>query len=144
LHHDFVDRRIADLKSRTRTGGLREGLVRAMLYIGIPRNAIDERGFEAIRRLRAVTDSGPRMTLAEFKQMVREQFFMLLVDQHDAVAAIPSLLPQDIESRQTAFALLRSVLSVSGEIVGESAIRLKHIAEIMGIDAAKHEANAAA
>jgi hypothetical protein len=144
LHHDLVDRRIAELKSRMRKGGLREALVRAMLYIGIPRNAVDERGFEAIRRLRAVTDSGPRMTLAEFKQMVREQFFMLLVDQDEAVAGIPSLLPQDIESRQAGFALLRSVLSVSGEITGDSATRLKQIAQLMGIDAAKQETNAAA
>ena len=31
-------------------GGLREALVRALLYVGMARDAVDERGFAAIRR----------------------------------------------------------------------------------------------
>jgi hypothetical protein len=136
LHRQFVETRIAELKSRIRVGGLRESVVRAMLYVGIPRGAVDERGFEAIRRLRTVTDGGPHMTLSEFKAMVREQFFMLLLDEDAAIAAIPALLPQDADSRRTGFALLRSVLSTSGDITGESATRLQRIAQLMGVDAA--------
>ena len=34
-----------------------------------------------------------RLTLAEFKMLVREQFFMLLLDREAALAAIPKLLP---------------------------------------------------
>jgi Protein of unknown function (DUF3141) len=144
LHRQFVQTRIAELKSRIRVGGLRESVVRAMLYVGISRGAVDERAFEAIRRLRAVTDGGPHMTLAEFKAMVREQFFMLLIDEDAAIAAIPALLPQDAESRRTGFALLRSVLSTSGDITGESATRLQRIAKLMGIDAATTSPSVAA
>ena len=40
-------------------GGLREALVRALLYVGMARNAVDERGFEAIRRLRDAHPGAP-------------------------------------------------------------------------------------
>ena len=44
--------RIADLKSRIQVGGLREALIRTLLYVGMARGAVDERGFESLRRIR--------------------------------------------------------------------------------------------
>jgi len=41
----------------------------------------DERGLAVIRDLRAVRDDEPRPTLAEFKALVREQYYMLLIDE---------------------------------------------------------------
>jgi hypothetical protein len=73
LHDELVETRIAELKSRVATGDVREGTIRALLYVGIPRAAVDARGFEAIRRLRAVRYDVQRPTLAEFKRMVHEQ-----------------------------------------------------------------------
>jgi hypothetical protein len=143
LHRQLLEAHIADLKSRIGAGGLREGLVRALLYIGIPRGHIDERGFEAIRRLRVVTDAGPRLSLSDFKSMVREQFLMLLVDEKAALAAIPALLPQDTESRKAGFGLLLSVLSASHELDGQSQSRLRQIAQLMGIDTVKAPSAAA-
>ena len=49
-----------------------------MLYLGQPDGAFDERGFNLLRRMREEAGSG--MSLGEFKRIVREQFFMLLVD----------------------------------------------------------------
>ena len=37
------------------------------------------------------------MTLAAFKKVVREQFFMLLLDERRAVEAIPAMLDRDPE-----------------------------------------------
>ena len=67
LHDELVETRIAELKSRVATGDVREGTIRALLYVGIPRATVDARGFEAIRRLRAVRYDVQRPTLAEFK-----------------------------------------------------------------------------
>ena len=36
-----------------RRGGLREALARSLLYVGVARGGVDERGFEAIRRIRS-------------------------------------------------------------------------------------------
>ena len=55
--------RIDELKSRIATGGLRECLVRGLLYVGMARGSADERGFAAIRRLRAVKDDRPPLDI---------------------------------------------------------------------------------
>jgi hypothetical protein len=135
LHQQLVDTRIAELKARMTQGGMREGLLRALLWIGTPRAAVDERGFEAIRRIRAAHAAS--QPLAEFKAMVRDQFLMLLIDEPAAVAAIPALLPEDADMRRKGFGLLREVLSVREEITGEVAERLRRAAPWFGIDPAR-------
>ena len=95
---------------------------------------VDERSLEALRSVRR-NDSGPRLTLSEFKMLVREQFFMLLLDQEAALAAIPKLLPDNADQRRAAFAAIREVLSASAEISGEIAKRLKRLAELFGLEA---------
>src|SRR5258706_5628064 len=52
LHDELLQKRIAELKSRIPAGGLREAVIRALLYIGLARGSVDERGFEAVRRIR--------------------------------------------------------------------------------------------
>ena len=127
-----LDARIAELKSRIGSGGLRECLVRALLYVGMARGMADERGAEALRRVRG-TDTGSRLTLAEFKAMVREQFFMLLLDQDASLAAIPKLLPQNMEMRRKGLDAIRDVLSASAEVSGEAAVRLRRVTELFGL-----------
>jgi Protein of unknown function (DUF3141) len=126
-----LEARIAELKSRIGSGGLREAAIRGLLYIGMARGMVDERSLEALRRVR-MNVSGPRMTLAEFKAMVREQFFMLLLEPDASLAAIPKLLPKNAEPRRAAFAVIRDVLSASAEISGEAAARLRRVAELFG------------
>jgi hypothetical protein len=130
LHQQLVEKRIAELRSQITSGGLREAMVRAMLYIGMARGNVDERGFEAIRRMRLASTDHQKLTLAEFKQMVREQFFMLLIDQEATLAAIPSLLPPGADERKTALAALHEVAAASGTLVGEAAERMKRIVSL--------------
>jgi hypothetical protein len=91
----LVDLRINELKAGIATGGPREAVLRALLYIRMPEELVDERGFNLIRRLRE--EAGKSLTLAAFKKMVREQFLMLLLDQRRAVDAIPAMLASDPE-----------------------------------------------
>ncbi|HEY0848603.1 MAG TPA: DUF3141 domain-containing protein [Bradyrhizobium sp.] len=132
-HRELLQRRIAELKSRIGSGGVREAGIRALLYVGSARGMVDERSLEALRRLRQADESA-RMTLAEFKMLVREQFFMLLLDREAALAAIPKLLPDSRDERRKAFAVIQEVLSASAEISGEVARRLKQVAGLFGLD----------
>jgi Protein of unknown function (DUF3141) len=131
-HRKALDARIAELKSRIGGGGLRECGIRALLYVGMARGMVDERGLEALRRMRR-EDAGSRLTLDQFKALVREQFFMLLLDQQAALSAIPKMLPQDMEQRRAVFAAVHEVLSVAGEISGETKTRLNRIAQLFGL-----------
>ena len=74
------------------------------------------------------------MTLAQFKAMGREQFFLLLLEPEATLAAIPKLLPSDLAERRKGLAAIRNVLSSSGEIAGETAERLKRVAALFGLD----------
>ena len=94
-HLALVNLRINELKAGINKGGPREAVLRALLYIRMPDEFIDERGFNLIRRLRE--EAGKSLTLAAFKKLVREQFLMLLLDERRAVEAIPAMLARDPE-----------------------------------------------
>jgi uncharacterized protein DUF3141 len=131
--------RIAELKSKIDEGGLREAAIRGLLYVGSARGLVDERSLEALRHVRR--DTGSHLSLADFKQLVREQFYILRLDQKGALAAIPKLLPDNAQQRRAAFAAIGKVLSASAEISGETAKRLHHVAELFGVDAAETSEN---
>ena len=134
LHRQVLESRIAELRSRIATGGLRECLARALLYVGAARGGVDERGFAVIRKLRVIKDAGAQLSLAEFKALIREQFLMLLIDQEAALQAIPQLLPADEAARREGLAALREVLSARGELSGVAADRWRQIVGLFGVD----------
>ena len=135
LHQQLVDARIAELKARISSGGLREAAIRALLYAGMPRGGLDERGIAVVRGVRLSVDGMPQLTLPQFKAMVREQYFMLLLEPEAAVNAISGLLPPDLEPRRKTFAAIRRILLARGALEPEVAERLKHIADLFGVDA---------
>jgi pimeloyl-ACP methyl ester carboxylesterase len=129
LHRDLMNKRVAEIKSRIPNGGLREATIRALLFAGMGRAAVDERGFEALRRIREkYTD----LTLAEFKAIVREQFYMLLLDPDAALSAIPSMLPPEAGTRNKALELIRQVLSARGEQSADDRERLQRVGRLFG------------
>jgi pimeloyl-ACP methyl ester carboxylesterase len=94
-HLALVAQRTNELKAGISKGGPREAVLRALLYIRMPEELIDERGFNLVRRMREETSQG--LALTAFKRLVREQFFMLLLDERRAVEAIPVMLARDPE-----------------------------------------------
>jgi pimeloyl-ACP methyl ester carboxylesterase len=133
LHDELLQKRIAELKSRTPAGGLREAAIRALLYVGLARAAVDERGFEALRRIRRAHGD---MSLSAFKALVREQFLILLVDTDAALAALPSMLSADANARREAFELIKQVLSARGPLSDEENERLQRVAHAFGLQEA--------
>jgi len=131
LHRELLQKRIDELKARMPVGGLPEATIRALLYVGMARASVDERGFELVRRIR---ETHGAMPLAAFKAMVREQFNMLLIDSEAALAAIPAMLPPDAETRRKALELIDTVLRARGELSAEDRKRLDDIAKLFGID----------
>jgi Protein of unknown function (DUF3141) len=131
LHDELLQKRIAELKSRIPVGGLREAAIRALLYVGLARAAVDERGFEAVRRIRRAHGDMP---LSAFKALVREQFYILLVDTEAALAALPSMLPADADTRRQAFDLIKQALSARGAFSDEDNERMQQVARAFGVD----------
>lgn len=135
MHRELLNTRIAELKSHITRGGLQECTVRGLVYVGMARGFVDERSVAALRRIR-LTEEGSRLTLAQFKAMAREQFFLLLLEPEATLAAIPKLLPADVGERRKALAAIRNVLSAAGEISGEAAERLKKVTALFEVNEA--------
>ena len=126
MHQELMEKRIAELKSNITKGGLQESTIRALIYVGMARGFVDERGIAALRRIR-LTEDASRMTLAQFKATAREQFLLLLLEPEAALSAIPKLLPADPAERRKGLAAIRNVLGAGGEISGDVAERLKRV-----------------
>jgi hypothetical protein len=131
IHHELLQKRIAELKSRMPIGGVREAVIRGLIYAGLGRGSVDERGFETVRRLRRAHGDIP---LPVFKALVREQFYMLLVDEKAALAAIPGMLPGDAETRREMFGLVSLVLGARGDFSAEDQRRMAEVARLFGVE----------
>jgi hypothetical protein len=131
LHKELLRKRMAELKSRIVVGGVREAVIRGLIYVGIKEAAIDERAFELARRIRMAHGDMP---LSEFKALIREQFNMLLIDPQAALAAIPSMLPPSVEARARAFDLIKQVLGARGEMTADRESRLHEVARLFHSD----------
>jgi len=131
LHYELIEKRMADLRSRIPSGGLREATIRSLLFVGMDRKAVDERGFEALRRIRLSLSDVP---LSAFKATVREQFDMLSIDPEAALAAIPGMLPPDVSARQKAFDLICEVLSARGWQSSEDLKRVRRVGTLFDVD----------
>jgi hypothetical protein len=112
VYRAFVAQRIDELTRNITRGGPREAAVRALLYVRLPEGVADERGFRLLERLRDDTGSG--LSLADFKTMVRDQFFTLLLDERRAVEAIPAMLDTDPDLAPRMAATLRKLIEVLG------------------------------
>jgi pimeloyl-ACP methyl ester carboxylesterase len=132
MHHELLQKRIAELKSRIPAGGLRAAVIRSLIYAGMKRAAIDERGFEVARRIREAHGDIP---IENFKALVREQFNILLIDEEAALAAIPSMLPPDMETREKGYGLIKQILSARGELSAEDKRRIGEVARLFGLEA---------
>lgn len=128
---EFIKARIAELKDRLGEGGLVEAFVRSLVYIRMVGQGVDERNFRALRRLRARYD---KITLKEYKDLVRKQFFALLLDQNAAMAAIPSMLPDDRDKRAEVLDVIRELVPAAGKITDEQARRLEEVERLFGAD----------
>ncbi|MGB9045590.1 MAG: DUF3141 domain-containing protein, partial [Pseudolabrys sp.] len=129
-HEELLRTRLGELKARMPIGDLNAAAVRALVYAGKYRGAVDARGFEIVRRLRREPSIAPRLSLAEFKALVREQFYLLLIDQEAALAAIPKMLLDNAAARQQMLDVIKRVLTACGPLDGEDQARLARITRL--------------
>ena len=118
----FVKSRIEQLKDRMDKGGPTVAALRAMLYVSLPENAADERCFEMLRRIR--DEQGEKMSLVEFKELIREQFLMLRLDEKKAVALIPELLKGHESESHQLFDNIRRITTAGGPLHEQGRERL--------------------
>jgi hypothetical protein len=115
------------LEQRLDQGGLIEAAVRALIYVRLPEGKVDERGFAALKQISAELPAAKRIGLVRFKEIVKEQYLILLLDAERAIAALPKLLPANRRQCEEALALVRRVLAARGALPEEGRRRLERI-----------------
>jgi hypothetical protein len=73
--------------------------------------------------------------------LVREQFNILLIDQEAALAAIPSMLPPDTESREKAYDIIAQIMSAKGELSADDKKRMGEVAKLFGVETATRKSH---
>ena len=125
----------ADLEGRFEVGGVRQAAVRGALYIRLPERSVDERAFAMLQAIRATLPANERVTMAEFKLILKEQYLLLRLDEERAVRAIPKLLPDDADARRAGLDALRRMVASRGALPEECARRLKRVEGLFGATA---------
>jgi hypothetical protein len=115
------------LAQRFDAGHVEEAILRALVYIRLPEGSIDERGFTMLKLLRASRPAGRRMAMAQFKEMLREQFLLVSLDENRAVSNLPKLLGTNEVEREAALDILHRVLGARGELPAEGERRLARV-----------------
>jgi hypothetical protein len=128
-HDRFVALATERLRAAMSEGGVHEAVLRALLWVRLPTANADERSFAIIRRIRAAVGR-EALPLAAFKRVIRQQFFMLLIDEARAIETLPALLPDDGAIRAEMLAVLRSVVEAAGELPEEVARRMAVVERI--------------
>jgi hypothetical protein len=124
------------LERRFDVGGPREAVLRALIYIRLPDASVDERGFEVLKLMRTSQPRHKQVTFAQFKEIARDQYLLLRLDEDRAIRTLPTLLGADIRGRKAALDALHRVIDARGELSREGARRLAKIETLFAVKAA--------
>ncbi|MGE4372739.1 MAG: DUF3141 domain-containing protein [Xanthobacter sp.] len=98
-----------DAAAKAANGGFNEALIRAVLFVIAAERVLDERSAAALNTVRQRLMG---LSINDFKAMVREQYYILLLDNHreKAIDLLAQMAP-DAASRQN---LLNDVVAITG------------------------------
>jgi len=127
---------VAHLDQRIYQGGPIEAAVRALIYVRRPDGTVDERGFAAIKEIGVALPAAKRIGLVRFKEIVKEQFLILLLDEDRVIAALPKLLQNDRRQCEQTLAMVHRVLAARGALSPEAKRRLARIDKLLDLPVA--------
>jgi hypothetical protein len=131
LREANISRLRAELERRFETGEPEDAALRALIYIRLPEGVVDERGFSALKLIRASRPAASRKTLTQMKEIIREQYFLVRLDEERAIAALPRLLGTDAGQRKAVLDAVHQVLAASGTLSGETKHRLARVEALL-------------
>jgi len=127
-----IQRKRLELDGRIERGSPIEAAVRAMIYVRRPEQTVDERGFTILKEINSEQQPSERISLARFKELTKEQFLIMALDEERAIAAIPKLLPSDRKQRDALIGVIRRVVTSGGALQDEGKRRLSRIETLFG------------
>ena len=119
---------IRRLRGRVAEGNTLDAAARILVYISKTHHRVDGRCFDALRRLLA---AHPDVSVAHFKEALREQWEILAIDERAAIDSLPQLLPADAGERRALVDKVTSIVAAAGSIDADVQRRLREIEQLL-------------
>jgi hypothetical protein len=136
-HEALVRMRIEEIKSRVEEGGSLEALIRIMIHVRESGRSVDERGFQMLRRIGREHREGDQVSLDRFREILKEQVFLMELDSERALAALPRMVPT-AQLRRSVVEAVQQLLDVRGKPHPDELARLHQIKQLLGLEAEPH------
>jgi hypothetical protein len=127
-----TQRQQAEIDRRIEQGSPIEAALRALIYIRHPQQTFDERSFKILKQINSSLPEGERISLEQFKKIMKEQFLIVRQEEERAVAAIPMLLSAVRGERNALLGAVRQLTNSEGTVPEESKRRLARIEKLFG------------
>jgi hypothetical protein len=111
------------------TGGFDEALTRAVLYVTEAERLVDQRCALALNVARQQL---MRLSLDEFKALVRDQFFVLQLERERAVDALAALVPQ-ADARKELLKQVRGIVGAGDPPTAAERDRLARLSQVLAV-----------
>src|SRR5208283_5421815 len=109
-----IQRTRAELNDRIDQGSAIEAALRAVIYLQQPERKLDGRGFTILKEINLELPPEMRVSFTVFKEKLKEQYLIMMLDEERAVTAIPKLLPSSGAERDALMRAIRRILAVGG------------------------------
>ena len=103
----------AELESAIDRGGVVEAFVRSLMYIAEPAGRVDDRGYAALQEVGRMLPPKDRPGFVRFKEIVRQQFLILSLDEERAIRTLPRLAVSS-EDRRLVLEGVKRLLTIRG------------------------------
>jgi hypothetical protein len=120
------------------SGGFAEALTRAVLYVAAADRMLDQRCALALNVARQQL---MQLSLAEFKVLVRDQFFVLQLEPERAVEVLPSLVP-GADARKELLKQVRAIVGAGDLPTAAGLKRLARLSQVLAVPIEKPAAPA--
>jgi Protein of unknown function (DUF3141) len=116
-----------------RTGGFDEALTRAVLYVLAADRVLDQRCALALNVARQQL---MHLTLAEFKIVVRDQFYILQLEPERAIEVLPTLV-RETDGRKELLKQVRMIAGAGDPVTAAEDDRLTRLSQVFAVPIAK-------
>ena len=106
------------------------GFLRLLIYVSAGNGVVDGRPFNGIRRVMRELGLDKTVTLAQLKEAIKQQTYLVRKDESRALAGLLVMLPEK-QQRLRALGLARELLVMGGPISAEKEGRLARVAQVL-------------
>jgi len=132
VRESAVARQHSHLEERFEQGGLDEAVLRALIYVRVPEGSFDERSFRMLKIIRDSRRASERMGMARFKETLKDQLQLVMLDEERAIGALPKLVEAGSPEAARALEALYQLIAARGAPRAESKQRLARVEELLG------------